>query len=423
MNCVLPLSVREGKHYDIAVFGAGSAGFCAAVQSARSGKRVALVEKYAMPGGVLTVLGNNSIDQFNNPFREADKMVITGIGWEFCRRLSAMGYAHIPDMDAPYRSHAQYGVKVNPVAAAALMADMLLEAGVELYLDQQLCSVLTSRDEEGARVDGAILSTKSGLLRLSANIYIDCTGDGDLCAMSGADYVVGDGMGREQPGTLRFYPSATRPTQDGSYLRLLRSRGDNCNHVTDFHASVSDKKTQGELRGLRMMLEYMNRLKDANAPVEITATAPATAPRESRHIMCDTVMDCEGYVAGTVFDDSVCYSFWFVDIHNDEGDATISYIKTGKTPTIRYSAMLPKGLKNVLVAGRPVGADRECSSALRVKASCMAMGQAAGAAASLSLDMDCTLRDIQMERLKRVLADSGAIVPGLTPFADFKSVL
>ena len=65
------LKITETKKYDIVVCGAGCAGFCAAVSAARLGCHVAIVEKYYGPGGILTVLGNNSIDRFNNPFRKS----------------------------------------------------------------------------------------------------------------------------------------------------------------------------------------------------------------------------------------------------------------------------------------------------------------------------------------------------------------
>lgn len=87
-------------HYDVIVCGAGSAGFCAAAASARMGMKTALIEKYNMPGGILTVFGNNAIDQFNNPYIREKKMIIAGIGWEFVKRLEREGYARIPDMNA-----------------------------------------------------------------------------------------------------------------------------------------------------------------------------------------------------------------------------------------------------------------------------------------------------------------------------------
>ena len=86
------------KHYDILVAGAGSAGFTAAVMAGRLGKRVLLVEKNGMPGGILTVGGNNDIAQF----WAHQKPLIAGIGWEYCLRLEKIGGAEIPDMTQVY---------------------------------------------------------------------------------------------------------------------------------------------------------------------------------------------------------------------------------------------------------------------------------------------------------------------------------
>lgn len=90
------------------------------------------MEKYHAPGGILTVLGDNSIDQFNNPYIPDRKMVIGGIGWEFVIWLHKEGFASIPDMNAECVSHDQYGVNVNPVAAK-ITDDMLMESGMKLY--------------------------------------------------------------------------------------------------------------------------------------------------------------------------------------------------------------------------------------------------------------------------------------------------
>ena len=190
------------KDFDVVICGGGSAGFCAAVSAARSGAKTALIEKYQTPGGILTVTGNNSIDQFNNPFRDKDKMVIAGVGWEFVRRLAAYGFADIPDMDAVYRVHNQYGIKVNPAAASALMDQMLLEAGVTLLYGQPVVDV---RAENG-RINALLISTKAGLAEVHAKIYVDCSGDGDISAWAGAAFEAGDGHGGYQPGTLRYYP-------------------------------------------------------------------------------------------------------------------------------------------------------------------------------------------------------------------------
>lgn len=382
------------EKYDVIVCGAGSAGFCAAVAAARMGMRTALVEKYNTPGGILTVLGNNSIDQFNNPFIPEKKMVIQGIGWEFVLRLHREGYARIPDMNAPRENHEQYGVKVNPVAAAKIMDDMLLESGVTLYYGQSVVAAET----EGDRVESILISTKTGLKRLKAEIFIDCTGDGDLAAFAGAGFSAGDGKGTFQPGTLRFYPAVDADDKILNY-------GDNRNHVT-INCTDSDSITRSEIASRRMIFGEMKKGS------LIMAVAPAVASREGRRIAGLSEMNVEDYCAGKVFADSVCYSYWFVDIHREGQAAYIQYITHEKTPTIRLSAMIARDFTNLMMAGRCVSSDRETNSALRVKASCMAMGEAAATAAALAVRSGVPVSQVSIKELRETLDRNGAIIPG-----------
>lgn len=88
------MECRNLEQVDVLVCGAGCAGFCAAVQAARAGMKTALVERYGMPGGIMTVMGNNDVALFYAHKRQ----VIRGIGWEFVVRLAESGFASIPDM-------------------------------------------------------------------------------------------------------------------------------------------------------------------------------------------------------------------------------------------------------------------------------------------------------------------------------------
>lgn len=399
------MKFREGRTYDLIVCGAGSAGVCAAVAAARLGASVALVEKYDGPGGILTVLGNNSIDRFNNPFRKNRKMVIAGIGWELVMRLYRDGFASVPDMDAPYCNHWQYGVKVNPVAAAKVMDDLLLEAGVALYYGQPVVDVET----EDNRIAGVWISSKAGLQCLRARLYLDCTGDGDLAHWAGAQTWAGDEKGSFQPGTLRFYPAVD--AQD----RIL-NYGDNQNHVA-LDVTDSDRITQAEIQSRRMIYAGMQ-----EEGQRIMAVAPAVAPREGRRIAGLSVMNAEDYCDGVIFEDSVCYSHWFVDIHRDGQPAYIRYLRSEKTPTIRLSALISKDLSNLMMAGRCVSSDRETNSALRVKASCMAMGQAAGTAAALAIRDKKEIAALSAAQVKASLDAQGAIVPGLRDGMEFSEL-
>ena len=382
------------EQFDILVCGAGSAGFCAAVAAARMGLKTALVEKYHTPGGIMTVLGNNSIDQFNNPYIAERKMVIGGIGWEFVLRLYRDGFARIPDMNAPRENHEQYGIKVNPVAAAKVMDDMLTESGVHLYYGQ---SMVDAETWDG-RVESILISTKSGLKRLKAKIFLDCTGDGDLAAFAGVGFCAGNGNGVFQPGTLRFYPTVNADEPILNY-------GDNRNHVP-LNTTDSDAITQAEIASRRMIYEQMKRGD------RIMATAPAVAPREGRRICGLTEMQVEDYWNGRIFEDSVCYSYWFVDIHREGQAAYIRYIDHDRTPTIRLSAMISADFTNLMMAGRCVSSDRETNSSLRVKASCMAMGQAAGTAAAVAIRDGVEVSCVSIPKVLSELDAAGAIIPG-----------
>ena len=391
------LEYKYTREYDVVVCGLGSAGFTAAVMCGRLGLKCAAVEKYHMPGGVMTVLGNNSIDQFNNPFADGDKLVITGIGWEFVNRLAAAGGAVIPDMNAEYKYHWQYGVKVNPTLAASLMNDILIEAAVDLYYGQGAADVVCSDacsdgddcgdDNNGVKsrhIDGVVISTKSGLALLRADNFIDCTGDGDLIAYGGFDYLTGDD-GVVQPGSIHG---------GGKILELA------C------HASDSDKLTLDEIAARRELVK---------AGANGSPCAPAIAPRESRRAVCQLMMNSDDYMNGAVYPDSVAYTFWFIDIHREGEPAVIRYLRSPRTPTIRLGAMLPVGAENLIVAGRCVGSDRETNSAIRVKSSCMAMGQAAGAAVYTAkrrgVRLYETADDANIAEVKRILKSSGARVP------------
>lgn len=391
------------KKYDVIVCGCGSAGFCAAIAAARNGMRTAVIEKYTAPGGILTVLGNTSIDQFNNPFRSDKKMIIAGIGWEFVLRLHKDGFADIPDMDSDYIHHAQYGVKVNPVAAAKVMDDMLAEAGVDLYYGQGAVDVIT----ENRRIKSVIIATKEGLRSLEADIFVDSTGDGELAHFAGAESCDGDGNGAFQPGTIRIYPAVAADKDD----RIVRF-GDNENHVS-INSTDNESIKRAEIASRRMLYE------DMLCGRQIMGIAPAVAPREGRRIKGLTEMNAADYFSGRQYEDSVCYTFWFVDIHRDNEKSEIHYLKSENTPSIRLSSMISADLENLMMAGRCISTDRATNSAIRVKASCMAMGEAVGTAAALCVMKNIDLSEICIDELKKMLSENGAIVPGISDGESF----
>ena len=132
-------------------------------------------------------------------------------------------------------------------------------------------------------------------------------------------------------------------------------------------------------------------------------------------------MAVEDYFSGKQYEDSVCYTFWFVDIHRDGAPAEIHYIKHENTPSVRLSAMISCELSNLMMAGRCISTDRPTNSAIRVKASCMAMGEAVGTAAALAIKGHQIAADISIDALKEQLSAQGAIVPGICDGKPFSS--
>ena len=431
--------MTDEKSYDLIVCGCGVAGFTAAVQGARAGLKTAVVERYGMPGGILTVGGNNDIAQFFAHHMQ----VIRGIGWEYVTRLAQAGYAVIPDKmaDGP---HWIYGVHVNIPAAAYMMDLMMTEAGVDLYYHQPVADVETETTAEGMiHVKSVILASKEGLRRLRGKVFIDCTGDGDAAVFAGAQYECGgesETDGFLQPGTIRFYidklnlPEEVRKKADrilNEYRMsgrmdptdvrsrpislILDARGNNIGHVSGFNGADSDSKTASEVAGRASVYRLMNALQDAGVPMDpfppIETIAPEVAVRESRRILGDGYMTEENYVAGYEYPDAVCTSFYPIDLHR-HGDNGIrqTFLTDGQIPTVPLSALIVKGIDNMLVAGRCASGDRLANSAYRVKASCMAMGQAAAACAAIAHRNNQTIRQAGIEEIRTLLRQNNAIV-------------
>ncbi|MDY3845904.1 MAG: FAD-dependent oxidoreductase [Eubacteriales bacterium] len=414
------MRIRKEENCEVLVIGAGSAGFTAAVAAARSGADVILAERECMAGGVLTVGGNNSIDEFNNPFLHDAKMIIGGIAWELVLKLNSLGYAYIPDMDAECKGKSvKFGVKVNSLAAATVMDEMLVDSGVRVMYGATLADIEMS----DSRAESAIFSVPEGLLRISARVIIDATGDGTAAYLAGAEYRMGDENGILQPATMRVYPSdfGDKLSDESRSLFLYSSlqRGDNINHIVGYDPTDTEKQTKGEIDARKLLLDMQNKLKNDCSDFSFLATAPRCAVRESRRIVCDHTLTLDEYESGSA-DGAVCYSFWYVDIHNDK-DGFFKILNSGITPKIPYASMPVRGIENMLVCGRCIDADRGASSALRVKASCMAIGEAAGTAATMAKDGNVHTVDVFL--LRERLADNGAIVPDLTPPKRFSDMM
>ncbi|MBN2640239.1 MAG: FAD-dependent oxidoreductase [Victivallales bacterium] len=120
----------------------------------------------------------------------------------------------------------------------------------------------------------------------------------------------------------------------------------------------------------------------------------------------------DDYRSGKVWDDSLSYAFYPLDLHlNTHEGLHCVPLETGVVPTVPLRAMIPRGSQRLLVAGRCVSSDQLANSALRVQASCMAMGQSAGAVAAVAARKHISPGTVSLGEVRALLQAHGAIVP------------
>ncbi|MDP6044213.1 MAG: FAD-dependent oxidoreductase, partial [Phycisphaerae bacterium] len=167
--------------------------------------------------------------------------------------------------------------------------------------------------------------------------------------------------------------------------------------------------TKANMDGRKSLLKKLRSTKKKGRLVHMQ---PETAHRESYRIRGETLITVDDYTSGRVFEDAISYAFYPVDLHTRSG-VRPKPLTRGKVPTVPISALVPKASSNIIVAGRCVSSDRLANSGLRVQASCMAMGQAAGASAALAAQRKTTPLKLPLKDIRGLLSKHGAIVPGV----------
>ena len=178
--------VKITADYDVIVCGGGCAGFIAAISAARTGLRVALIERYGFLGG--TASGTYVVPI--SGFYYKGERVVGGIAWEFVERLEKLGAALV---ELP-KGH----VSVNPEYYKVVAEQMALESGVTLYTNTYISDCIV----EDNRVKYIITESKNGTEAFGADQFIDATGDADVFYMAGAPML--EKSGSLQPVSLCF---------------------------------------------------------------------------------------------------------------------------------------------------------------------------------------------------------------------------
>lgn len=412
---------------DVLVVGGGTAGTIAAIQAGRAGLRTALVESGSQLGGVTTTGGVS----FPGLFHAWGKQIVAGIGWELVIKSVALDSGQLPDFSVAPERHWMHQIRINGPVYAALAEEACTRADVQLHFYEIPTQVLET--DRGWKIETVGKNLRRTILTKQ---LIDCTGGANIVDQIGFPRLREE---ETQPGTLIFklggYDVDTldedviqrqfiAAMKDGRlqhgdvsnprarFIGYLGKGGENAQHVFGADASTSDRHTKTNIAGRQSLLRILRFVRSLPGceNARVLKAQAETAVRETYRIVGEVQITHDDYTSGRHFEDAVSYSFYPIDLHDKDG-VKPQPLSEGTVATVPLRALIPKNSHNLLVAGRSVSSDRLANSALRVQASSMAMGQAAGAAAAISVRLETTPRDVPLSDLHDLLVLHGAVVP------------
>jgi hypothetical protein len=380
--------------------------------------------------------------------------VIKGIAQEIVDRLIAVGgsQGHLPDTIGYVSTLTPFDVEAFKYVAQ----EMVLEAGVDLLFHTWITDAVAQNGMLSAL--GAI--NKSGRTLLRAKIFIDATGDADIAYFADAELAKGrDADGATQPMTMNFrlggvdmeqvrdymerhpdeFHTTTRydilnqlpyPTGVSGFYTIWKEGnlpiprqqllffagtrpgeiGVNTSRIIGLDATSADDLTKAEIEGRRQVMLLVKFFREQMPGFEhcyLITTPTQIGVRETRRIVGDYVLTGDDVTGARRFSDAISRSGYPIDIHNpkDSGNVTLD-VKTDHD--IPYRCLLPKGVKNLLAAGRIISVTHEAFAAIRTTPSVMAISQAAGTAAALCIRHNILPRDVDIRELQRLLVEQGA---------------
>lgn len=419
--------------YDVIVAGGGVSGSAAAIAAGRMGAKVLIVEQGAYLGGALTGCGVGPMMTFH----AGEKQVIRGVMEEIVERLKQQGYStgHIYDT----MQYISYLTPFNAEGLKVVLDEMTAGAGCQVLFH----TFIGGAECRDGRITGLTVCNKDGIHRLSAKVYIDSTGDGDVAKFAGAPMTKGrESDGAAQPMTMnmkyanvdteaiknhirnhiedfsrhqgneelmdtvsRFsfcgFQDEFRAAEERGELEIKREDvlcfETDCpgeyivnttriiNHDGVDAASLSDAEVTGR-RQCRQLDRFLKEHVPGFEHAMLEFTGPNVGIRGSRQLAGRYTLTAEDILARREFDSVIAHSAYPIDIHNPKGLGTDSRFlsEKGTYYSIPYETLYCNEIQNLLVAGRCVSATFEAQAAIRTTPTAGALGHAAGVAAALA---------------------------------------
>lgn len=410
-------------HTDVLVLGSGPAGFAAAYTAAKNGAEVILVEQSGDVGGISTSgLMSHWTGSCNSPlYYDILKRSAENNEGEFRNKIVNL---------------------IDPEKLKTLYLEMLDEVGCKLMLytfaEDAIC--------DGDNVLGATVINKSGRTDIYAKVTVDATGDGDIAARAGAEFILGrESDNKMQPATLMFkiggvdYDRAvflgsfesTYETPDGELQALAREHIPypaghiltyestlpgvvtcNMTNAVNIDGTNADDLTKATLTCRRQMndiVSYLRRFVPGYENCFILSSASLIGIRETRHFKGKYTLNEQDILEAKVFDDYVVKDAYFnFDVHNITGaglDKTgvQKHFRQDKGYTIPYRCLIPEVKENLLLCGRNISGTHMAHSNFRVMPICVGIGEAAGAAAHICAKQNRKLSDIDAKEIRKII--------------------
>ena len=182
-------------------------------------------------------------------------------------------------------------------------------------------------------------------------------------------------------------------------------------HIDAF--SLSDSYSLGR----KLIREYIKVMRENISGFEnavLTNTAETLGIREGRRIQGKYIITHEDVAEGRNFGDCVCGNCWWIDIHNPSGKGVLDATRPkGGYHDVPYRALYSDALKNLLFTGRCISSDHAALAAVRIMPTCIATGQAVGAAARLAIEENTTIQNVDINNLQTLLVKEGALISGI----------
>jgi 2-polyprenyl-6-methoxyphenol hydroxylase-like FAD-dependent oxidoreductase len=408
--------------YDVIVAGGGSAGMAAAIASARTGARTLLIEKYSCLGGASTM---RNVCTYCGIYTLGDtpRQVVFGIADEVLSQLRRR------DALSDVRRHRGVFVVFDPETVKSVLDQLCEAAGVDVMLGAFVAGASRVDNE----INSVTVADHAGLHEIHGRAFVDCTGEGDLMHLGGADTRYGNGsfvnlgtlatrfggIGADVEVTAQDLADAVARlgaerrlvTKDRSVIARLPISNDLVCYVAsaDYDPRDALSMSAAERFGREQVWRYLDALRTIPGCEQayLVASGPEFGTRESRHLQAQRTYCWEDIQQRRQFDDCIALGAWGAEWHDRQTYAsTLDVPPQGECYQIPMSCLVSRNTRNLWAAGRLADGDQYGGAAIRVMGTAFATGQASGVAAALSVSQsEPAIADVQ-----RTLSGQGALL-------------